>query len=541
MIFKWLLLSKKRFILSTIIISGLTLLLLSCLMTRLDKPGIYILLSTILILIYHWSNLFYNSHRLTIKLRDKEHGERIQNAFLNMINRQWDCIPDMCNSALQKLNEQINTDAAVVYILDNDQLQPCTSFAIRIPAVANPLATECLRLKTEIICDNIPHTDNMQIESSTGAIKPRTTVAIPLTCKGTIIGVLELASIKGYSQTDLAILKKIANKLGNAIIAIQNTNELKKLSEKLTLSNTELHSSNNRLQAMNRELLSQQQELAKSHQRLEEISRTKSDFLANMSHELRTPLNSVIGFSEILQDRMFGPMNDKQLEYINNILTSGKHLLSLINDILDLAKVESGKMEIEPDRFQLHHLLSSSLIMLREKAIKKSLGLSLEIEPEADIEIEADERKLKQIMFNLIANALKFTNNGGKITIRARLIQDTQLCRLPQPVPNQPHLLTADAAESTVRDTNRFIEISVEDTGIGIKSENIPKLFHGYTQISSGYVKNHEGTGLGLALTKRLVELHGGRIWIESEYGKGSTFFFTLPLLQEYDSRGESL
>ena len=231
----------------------------------------------------------------------------------------------------------------------------------------------------------------------------------------------------------------------------------------------------------------------------EEANRTKSDFLANMSHELRTPLNSVIGFSEVLQDEMYGPMNEKQLEYVNNILTSGRHLLSLINDILDLSKVESGKMELELSAFSLGESMNDSLMMLREKALKSAISLQLELAPDADVSITADKRKLKQIMFNLLSNAIKFTPEGGAVNV------------------------------SAVRDGG-FIEITVADTGIGIKEEYILKLFRPFSQLDSTYTREYEGTGLGLALTRRLVELHGGKIWVESEFGRGSRFSFTLPL-----------
>ena len=228
---------------------------------------------------------------------------------------------------------------------------------------------------------------------------------------------------------------------------------------------------------------------------------TKSDFLANMSHELRTPLNAVIGFSEVLQDQMFGEINEKQQEYVNNILTSGRHLLSLINDILDLSKVESGKMELELGVFPLRESLEASVMMLREKAVKGGIELQLDLAPEAEVNIEADQRKLKQILFNLLSNAVKFSTASGVVRV------------------------------SAVRDGN-FIMVSVQDTGIGIKEEDIPKLFHPFTQLESVYTKGFEGTGLGLALTRQLVELHFGRIWVESEFGKGSRFSFSIPVQQ---------
>jgi PAS domain S-box-containing protein len=248
-------------------------------------------------------------------------------------------------------------------------------------------------------------------------------------------------------------------------------------------------------------LQEQNVELASARSVAEKTNLAKSDFLANMSHELRTPLNSIIGFSEVLQDQMFGPINEKQQEYVNNILTSGRHLLSLINDILDLSKVESGKMELEPSAFLLRESLEASMMMLREKALKGGIALHLDLAPEADVSIAADQRKLKQILFNLLSNAVKFTHAGGTVDV------------------------------SAVRDGD-FIEITVADTGMGIRAEDIPKLFQTFTQLESVYTKGFEGTGLGLALTRQLVELHGGRIWVKSEFGTGSRFSFTIPCTQ---------
>ncbi len=233
----------------------------------------------------------------------------------------------------------------------------------------------------------------------------------------------------------------------------------------------------------------------------EKSNLSKSDFLANMSHELRTPLNSVIGFSEVLQDQLFGPINQKQQEYVKNILTSGRHLLSLINDILDLSKVESGKMELELSEFSLRESLNSSLMMLKEKAQKGSISLTMDLAPPDDLRIVADQRKLKQILFNLVSNAVKFTPAGGTVTVSAVKNGDC-------------------------------IEISVTDSGIGIREEDLPKLFHPFTQLESVYTKEYEGTGLGLALNRHLVELHNGSIWVTSEFGKGSRFSFTIPLTQ---------
>ncbi|MBA7665596.1 Non-motile and phage-resistance protein [subsurface metagenome] len=241
-------------------------------------------------------------------------------------------------------------------------------------------------------------------------------------------------------------------------------------------------------------------ELADTNLRIEEANRHKSQFLANMSHELRTPLNSILGFSEVLQDRMFGEMNEKQEEYVNYIMESGQHLLSLINDILDLSKVEAGMLEMEPAEVRLGDLLQNSLTMVKENALKYGVELILKLENEIP-EIYADERMVKQVVFNLLSNAIKFTPDGGKVGIEA------------------------------VKE-GEDIRVTVWDTGIGIKEEDKGKLFKEFQQLDGGVDKKYQGTGLGLALSKRLVEMHGGRIWVESEPGEGSRFSFTLSIKQ---------
>jgi PAS domain S-box-containing protein len=254
---------------------------------------------------------------------------------------------------------------------------------------------------------------------------------------------------------------------------------------------------------LQRELAERTHDAEKARREAEAATRAKSDFLANMSHELRTPLNSIIGFSEVLEDQLLGSLNASQREDVQYILKAGKHLLSLINDILDLSKVESGKMALELGQVPLKEMLDSALIMHREKAARHGISLDLEMTPATGIVIEADDRKVKQILFNLLSNAVKFTPDGGSVRLIAREVAGAQ-----------------------------EVEIAIVDTGIGIKSEDLPKLFKEFSQLDSVYDKQYEGTGLGLALTKRLVELHGGRIGVSSEFGKGSRFAFVLPLRQ---------
>jgi signal transduction histidine kinase len=242
-------------------------------------------------------------------------------------------------------------------------------------------------------------------------------------------------------------------------------------------------------------------ELGRLYRQLAAANQHKSEFLANMSHELRTPLNAIIGFSEVLAERMFGEVNEKQAEYLQDILSSGRHLLSLINDILDLSKVEAGRMELELSRFDLSAALDNAVTLMRERATRHAIRLDVLVDPAVGA-VVADERKVKQILLNLLSNAVKFTPDGGHVGV------------------------TASSAQ--VAEPAGTVEIAVNDTGIGIASEDLATVFQEFRQVGSA-VERPEGTGLGLTLTKRFVELHGGRIWVTSEVGKGSTFTFTLP------------
>jgi signal transduction histidine kinase/DNA-binding response OmpR family regulator len=238
-------------------------------------------------------------------------------------------------------------------------------------------------------------------------------------------------------------------------------------------------------------------ELERKSDEVEVASRHKSEFLASMSHELRTPLNAVIGFSEVLLERMFGDLNDRQDEYLRDILSSGRHLLDLLNDILDLSKVEAGRMDLQRSTFPVQQTLEYGLSMVRERAVRHGITLSLEVAPEVGL-VEADELRVKQVMLNLLTNAVKFTPDGGEVVVRASL--------------DGPELV-----------------VTVNDTGIGIAPDDRERIFESFQQAGRG-VQQQEGTGLGLTLSKRILELLGGRLWLETELGVGSTFGFAIPL-----------
>jgi signal transduction histidine kinase len=241
-------------------------------------------------------------------------------------------------------------------------------------------------------------------------------------------------------------------------------------------------------------------EIADQSRRLEVASQHKSEFLANMSHELRTPLNAIIGFSEVLSERMFGELNEKQEEYLKDIHASGTHLLSLINDILDLSKIEAGRMELELSDFDLPAAIDNALMLVRERAGRRSIALHTKIDNRLG-QIQADERKVRQVVLNLLSNAIKFTPEAGRIEVGA--------------VPK-----------------DGFVEISVSDTGVGIAPEDQEAVFEEFRQVGTAD-KKVEGTGLGLTLCRKFVELHGGRIWVKSQLGAGSTFTFTIPVRRD--------
>jgi len=319
-------------------------------------------------------------------------------------------------------------------------------------------------------------------------------VAIPVRGNTEVIGFIGIDNVlntSGWTEKDLSVLRMSAEIIGSAI-------ERHDAAEELSILNTALSGLNAQLEERVNERTHQ---LGEAVAAANAANQAKSDFLASMSHELRTPLNAVIGFSQVLQEQLFGPLNSKQTEYIDNILTSGQHLLALINDVLDLSKIEAGKSVLELSPVKMASLVQDSLLMIKEKAAKKHIGLNINLGAAAEeLELEADARKIKQVMFNLLSNAVKFTPDDGKIVIGVE------------------------------RSDGRVL-VSVADSGIGIPAEAQGKLFTDFYQVQGGLVSKTQGTGLGLAISKRLVEMHGGRIWVKSDGpDKGSVFAFEIPV-----------
>jgi signal transduction histidine kinase len=318
----------------------------------------------------------------------------------------------------------------------------------------------------------IPHLDSHPIIRASVELEGmRTILGVPLVKGNALLGGVTIyrRRVARFSDEHVALIQTFADQ---AVIAIENVRLFKEL------------------EASNREI-------AEKSRQLEAASQHKSEFLANMSHELRTPLNAIIGFSEVLSDRMFGELNEKQEEYLKDIYASGTHLLSLINDILDLSKIEAGRMELELTDFDLPTALDNAIVLVRERAARHGISLHKSFDERLG-QIQADERKARQVVLNLLSNAIKFTPEGGRIDVGA--------------VPK-----------------DGFVEVSVSDTGIGIAPEDQEKVFEEFRQVGTA-AKKVEGTGLGLTLCRKFVELHGGRIWVKSEVGVGSTFTFTIPV-----------
>jgi signal transduction histidine kinase len=336
----------------------------------------------------------------------------------------------------------------------------------------------------------------------------RARIMLPLVVGGEAVGAFFVDSRTpgAYSQRHLELLSPLADHLA---LALQNAclyNEAKGHAEELE-----------------RRVEERTRELQAANLQLEAASRHKSEFLANMSHELRTPLNAILGFSELLAQQAYGPLTQKQARYVDNVHTSGQHLLALINDLLDLSKVEAGKLELHPQSFHLREALEAALHVLRPQAEAKQQALRLQVADELSA-LTADPLRVRQILYNLLSNAVKFTPAGGAITVTARQVRSAE-CGVRSETNSTSHL-----APRTSHDGD-YVEIAVADTGIGINPDDLPRLFQLFTQLEQTLTKSAQGTGLGLALTKHLVELHGGTIGADSAgEGRGSIFTIRLPL-----------
>jgi signal transduction histidine kinase len=334
--------------------------------------------------------------------------------------------------------------------------------------------------------------------------------------------------IQQLAEEFQAMIKKLEKSYAYLEKIIQDKNrlaedlqEMNRRNEAIIRERTrEVVEKNLRLYETTEELQLQKDELIIKTEQLEETSRMKSDFLASMSHELRTPLNSIIGFAEVLKHQMFGELNEKQLRYISHVHDAGRHLLDLINNILDISKVEAGKMELLVEPYSLNRLIDEVHNTIRTLAYKKNIEITLQLGP--DIVMQGDAAKFKQILYNLLSNAIKFTDEKGKIWIRTEEV-----------VSGRSFSGGTGSEAFTVEAPS--VLLSFQDTGIGIKEAELGKLFVEFEQTSNSRKKGYEGTGLGLALTRRLVLLHGGHIWLTSQPGKGTKVEVILPQIAHPD------
>lgn len=339
----------------------------------------------------------------------------------------------------------------------------------------------------------------LSVDANRFAFRPACIAICPASYQDKLLAIIVIVAGRQLNDRDQTFIERVAAQLGVALHNVQQYDDLKLLAGQLRLRS---------------------EEIGRKNAQLEESSRMKSEFLANMSHELRTPLNAIIGFSEVMRDGLVGPLSAQQQEYMSDIFDSGRHLLSLINDVLDLSKIEAGKMVLEGESTNIAALLANSLAIIREKAAAHRIKLSIDA-PDNLGEAWLDPRKLKQIIYNLLSNAVKFTTEGGEVTLRARMTSRQEVLGRSE---IRPALHTQLPGGS-----DTFLEIAVSDTGIGIPVENMPRLFQPFVQLDSSLSRRFEGTGLGLVMVKKLADLHGGAVSVASVPYQGSTFTVWLP------------
>ena len=393
---------------------------------------------------------------------------------LSVLARSRSDLDAIMGAVVDAVRQLCRADAALIYLLDGDVYRVARSSGVPAEVSdyisAHPFALDTLSLIGRVGLSRRPgQIEDVLLDAAYGRTDAqrvagfRTVVAAPLLLDDDLVGVLNLwrSEVRPFDEREATLLAAFA---AHAAVAIQNAHLVRAL---------ELRSAE-----------------------LEVASRHKSEFLASMSHELRTPLNAVIGFSEVLLERMFGDLNERQEEYLRDILASGRHLLELLNDVLDLSKVEAGALELELSDFDADLAVQNAVSMMRERATRAGVGLVADPDPELPW-LHADERRFMQVLLNLLSNAVKFTPEGGTVTVTA----------------------TSDGSA---------LEVQVRDTGVGIPAADHERIFDSFQQ-GGRSPSRQEGTGLGLTLSRRIVELHGGEIWVDSEVGRGSTFGFRLP------------
>lgn len=426
----------------------------------------------------------YEEKKSSLKL------EKTLEVVRNILIHHSDPEEDVFAGLFGKIKELINYNQAIILLLEGDSLiiKARDNISLVNQNYSKIISDKDINLK-KIIRQRLSILENKNISlpaelGIASATEPASVLAVPLTVREMVYGIVVLINdTQQYEEQDAKILEAVIAAASYLIKDAELSNVFKMQLKVLK--------DNIRERTRTLELIKEQ------NKKILEADKIKNEFLANMSHELRTPLNAIIGFSEALNLNIFGELNEKQAEYINDIHSSGLHLLRMINDLLDLSKIESGKMQLNSELFNVNNALEEAVSIIKSLADRKNIDLKLNLKKK-NIKITADKRKFQQILYNLLSNAIKFTAENGDISVN-------------------------------LADKKDKIEISVQDNGIGIPQEFHQKIFEKFQQVENSISKKTGNTGLGLTITKELIELHGGKIRVESEKDKGSNFIFTLP------------
>ncbi len=415
-------------------------------------------------------------------------------------------LAEVINQVLAEAAHATKLVVAVCYRRrDGEQrLRPVACYGVDALPEGGPiggLALEALKTRTRVVLDPVPSSAELRFEAGFAGGLPRTIALVPIVVGDREVGVLACGGAEPFPQDTLSLLSDITVPIGLTILRAELFEQTNRDADELARRNEEMRIQAEELMAQREELQSQQRELEQKNREVERATQLKSEFLANMSHELRTPLNAVIGFSELLVEETRQTLDERHSRYLVDVLASGRHLLGLINDILDLAKIEAGRVRLDPEPISPTDVVDEARSLLDPVARKRRITIEV-VASVSDRAVMADRGKLLQVMLNLISNAVKFSHEGGRV-------------------------------EVGVEDLGAFVRFTVRDHGPGIDGELLPQLFTPFTQGESAFVKKHQGTGLGLAISKRLVEQHGGTIEVETS-AEGSLFAFTIPVADEH-------
>ena len=428
----------------------------------------------------------YNSSRMDDKVM-VDLLERVGNLFTSSLDLKVNI-----DFTLRALSQLVSCDGATVFLLDEDETR--LTAMVTFPYTEQVSSVASFGLGEGIVGWSVAERKAARVEDATldprfkalsAPHPPRSVLVMPLESPNRVVGALTLTRkrVKPFTELEQALVRVISNQAA------------------ISIDNAALHAA---VQRQLQEIALQKHELEVANAQIRENSRLKSEFLANMSHELRTPLNAILGYTELIQDSVYGAPPEKMVAVLDRISKNGKHLLGLINDVLDLSKIEAGQLVLALDNYSLKDVVHGVYGAVETLAAAKNLAFKVELAPNLPAG-RGDERRLTQVLLNLVGNAIKFTDQG-EITIKAS---------------------AADGAYN----------LAVRDTGPGISEADQQKLFQEFQQADSSITKSKGGTGLGLAISKRIVEMHGGRIWVESQLGQGSTFSLTLPIKVEHQAR----